>query len=292
MMSPEKAIRKGFVSAPKRTYIYKLSWVPFSSTNHIPIHTPPPFVIKSTTFSPQGHLSCTTTNTSPLAEVVHHLSKLLPKRKWHPRLIPWDYQQQTLRYPIYPDLSLHMVSKTSGRFDEGDDIQWEAQLLLWTADIAKLMREGLHLSATNFCEDEGALMDNQTDKIIPYFPLVGQRCDFVRRCVLQGPGPKPSWEGILIVFANDYGKITRFRPHDLSPDSVYRAVGINKHREDVYGYSYRVPASRSNMIYDDMPLEGWWPWPKKETCELPVEGACGDKNTCGDGNEQKDLLSF
>lgn len=40
--------------------------------------------------------------------------------------------------------------------------------------------------------------------------------------------------------------------------------GLNKEGHEVYLWSRWLKDRNYNAIYDDMPMEGWWPGPKKE----------------------------
>ena len=96
-------------------------------------------------------------------------------------------------------------------------------------------------------------------------------CDYMRRFVLKDLGRLPFWEAMLVVWARDIKTLADFRisddpnlpgPH-LSPtrDMIYKCAGYNKSGELIYCFDFRNPDDSFNTIYDDKPLDGWWPWP-------------------------------
>jgi hypothetical protein len=56
--------------------------------------------------------------------------------------------------------------------------------------------------------------------------------------------------------------LARFRIQTLSPDLVCSANAWDANLYLTYNYNCRVAGENYNCIYDDEPLEGWWPWPK------------------------------
>ncbi|KAK3303023.1 uncharacterized protein B0T15DRAFT_504299 [Chaetomium strumarium] len=77
------------------------------------------------------------------------------------------------------------------------------------------------------------------------------------------PDGTPRWVGRLEVMAASIGLLSSFRPQDLSTEHVLSTHAWNKEKQLVYCYLYHVPDQTYNCIYDNKPLYGWWPWPKK-----------------------------
>jgi hypothetical protein len=59
---------------------------------------------------------------------------------------------------------------------------------------------------------------------------------------------------------------------------IVYARGENKYGYEVYFWSKWRPEWNYNALYDDMPMEGWWPWPKKETSVL-INERCKEKRS-------------
>jgi hypothetical protein len=88
-------------------------------------------------------------------------------------------------------------------------------------------------------------------------------------------GKNPRWVGYLEYVNRDFSALTRFRPQYLLRADVSLAVAKNGRGQYIYGYDRRSPKTCYNCIYDDKPLEGWWPWPKEggHTAVDPFLGA-------------------
>ncbi|KXJ89898.1 hypothetical protein Micbo1qcDRAFT_177086 [Microdochium bolleyi] len=88
----------------------------------------------------------------------------------------------------------------------------------------------------------------------------------------------PAW-----VFAYDLATLSGFKPvRDLTREHILSASAEERFGDDgdsnddndeedigeetdiFYWYSRSDPASSFNTFYDDMPLTGWWPWPRQE----------------------------
>ncbi|KAK4042286.1 hypothetical protein C8A01DRAFT_33635 [Parachaetomium inaequale] len=76
-------------------------------------------------------------------------------------------------------------------------------------------------------------------------------------------GTTPRWFGRLLVMSPSLELVARFRVQTLSPNLVCSANAWDANAYLVYNYNCRVSGQNYNCIYDDEPLEGWWPWPKK-----------------------------
>jgi hypothetical protein len=70
---------------------------------------------------------------------------------------------------------------------------------------------------------------------------------------------------------------------DLSPDHIYEVKAWNWCGELVYTYSAFQLVKSINSIYDDIPLDGWWPWPKAAAVEEPARDQEDERQ---DGGEQ------
>ncbi|RSL56906.1 hypothetical protein CEP53_006637 [Fusarium sp. AF-6] len=136
-------------------------------------------------------------------------------------------------------------------------VDWYAYLELETRDLAGIMRDGLFLTQDNVREEEGRLMKD-------YWPEE-ERWGYTRSYTIVDS----RWSGYLDVCAWDVRPLANFRLHHLTADKVEMARVEDEEENIVYCYDVDVPDCSANFIYDDMPMDGLWPWPKEE-CE--VEG--------------------
>lgn len=68
------------------------------------------------------------------------------------------------------------------------------------------------------------------------------------------------WTAEVTLRAREHESMAQFRLSHLSPNNIFSADGYTK--KMVYRYNARNPEKNLNTIYEDMPLKGWWPWPK------------------------------
>lgn len=157
-------------------------------------------------------------------------------------------------------------------------IGWQAHLVLYTSDIVYLMRKGLHVSQKNVTLEESCLtMRPHEQEHNKYY--------YDRRFALTGP----SWKGSLVVTTLSCPIATNFRVEHLSADKVYHcyASDIDKRRCWAYNFMIDKPEVNANYILDDTPLEGLWPWPRKEPTTQRME-----KGREQEGSEESDMLGL
>ncbi|RSL49476.1 hypothetical protein CEP54_012422 [Fusarium duplospermum] len=146
---------------------------------------------------------------------------------------------------------------------------WTAQLDLVTSDLPGLMHDGLYLTQENVQVLENHVQRVYSDE---------RKCYFLRRCFTV---VDPKWSGKLWVVSWNYEPVRDFRIHDLSADKVYNTQVLNKAGYAVYFYNRSKPEKSANYIYDDMPMKGLWPFPRKEEGKgqevLKREGEDGDQ---------------
>ncbi|KAF5560262.1 actin-binding FH2 [Fusarium phyllophilum] len=142
------------------------------------------------------------------------------------------------------------------------DTGWEAHLELSTTNIVGLMREGLYVSKDNVILQESCLtMRPDPQEHQTYYD---------RHFALSGPG----WEGNLLVATLGLPVASNFRVEHLSADKVFRCEARDLSKEESRAYHFLIDGEENaNYILDDTPLEGLWPWPRKEliTQELKEE---------------------
>lgn len=130
--------------------------------------------------------------------------------------------------------------------------EWIASLDLVTSDLPSLMRDGLYLGQENIRELENHVKKSWSNEhnryfLSRYFSVVDLK-----------------WSGKLCVTSWNYEPVGDFRIHHLSADKVYNARVLNKDGNTIYYYAMRSPEKNANYLYDDMPLSGLWPFPRKE----------------------------
>ncbi|SPJ79017.1 uncharacterized protein FTOL_07408 [Fusarium torulosum] len=128
---------------------------------------------------------------------------------------------------------------------------WFAELVLWAPDIVGLMRDGLYVT-----EEDVDIEKNHTTE--EYCPRYERRMIF-RHYRLKGP----KWSGYLIVKSVDIHETINFRIQHLSYDKAIVCYVQDKKRNPVYVWLH-LHDSNTNNLFDDKPLEGLWPWPRKE----------------------------
>lgn len=128
---------------------------------------------------------------------------------------------------------------------------WFAELVLWAPDIVGLMRDGLYVT-----EEDVDISKNHTTE--EYCPRYERRMVF-RHYRLKGP----KWSGYLIVKSVDLQETMNFRIQHLSYDKAIVGYVQDKKKNLVYIWLH-LHDFKTNSIFDDKPLEGLWPWPRKE----------------------------
>ncbi|KAF4458852.1 hypothetical protein FALBO_14396 [Fusarium albosuccineum] len=128
---------------------------------------------------------------------------------------------------------------------------WSAELTIETSDLPGVMKHGLFLGPDNVQEEEGYLKQcySQRDKrwfYIRHYTVVDSR-----------------WSGSLEVSSWDVLPLNKFRLHHLSADKIRLAAAEDEEANTVYQYNASDPEINANYIYDDMPMEGLWPWPRE-----------------------------
>jgi hypothetical protein len=137
---------------------------------------------------------------------------------------------------------------------------WAALFNVHCQDVPRLMRDGFFWSVDNVLPEEGSMPPPRTE-----WAAKGFR--YTRRWILSDKsnnnGGTPRWVGRLVVISPSVELLARFRVQNLSPNQICSANAWDSDSDLVYNYNCRVSGQNFNCIYDDEPLEGWWPWPEK-----------------------------
>ncbi|PNY24170.1 Uncharacterized protein TCAP_05892 [Tolypocladium capitatum] len=182
----------------------------------------------------------------------------------------------------YADLDLDSDAKSNkplpdwqtGRYDMGivflqklniqdlRDVDWEAQLHVHAKDVLRLMKEGFYWTEANVRKQEGYFILEQ--KNLPAFARACEwTCSRIYHLTDMAKDGNPQWIADLRVYARKRSVLSAFRVRHLSVDKIHQAFAFNRKGQVIYEFSKSSPEQNVNAIYNDRPLEGWWPWPKK-----------------------------
>ncbi|GKT63972.1 hypothetical protein ColTof3_11311 [Colletotrichum tofieldiae] len=182
--------------------------------------------------------------------------------------------------PAWQDLTpnacfVFYSSLPDGENTAAAELQWEARLRVKARDVPRLMREGFHWTAANF-DFEATYIQLDLDDDNDALETVGWTCS--RNFFLSDLGDDPHWTARLAVYAQNTNVLSRFRITDLTLDkmgwaSAWKEGGMGDSSQWLYDWNFDESEGSFNAIYDDMPLEGWWPWPKCDDDALLESGS-------------------
>ncbi|KAK1579990.1 uncharacterized protein LY79DRAFT_521650 [Colletotrichum navitas] len=162
---------------------------------------------------------------------------------------------------------LFIFNSPDGGKAEGDGIKWEAFLLFKARDLPRLMREGFHWNAANLDREAGYMErrllsdDRFNDE---------DRWSCSRTFFLSDLSDDPQWAAKLIVYPEKVTVLSSFTITNINMDTMNGAAACKKVADQdratqwVYFWHRNYLEDNFNAIYDDMPLTGWWPWPRQE----------------------------
>ncbi|KAI8684779.1 hypothetical protein NCS57_00144900 [Fusarium keratoplasticum] len=90
------------------------------------------------------------------------------------------------------------------------------------------------------------------------------RISFCRTYYLDDLEDDPQWMAKLTVHSHELHVLSEFRLRDLRVEDILSAMAFRPRGHRVCYYHAHKPQHGINAIYDNMPLKGWWPWPKEE----------------------------
>ncbi|KAI1124550.1 hypothetical protein F5Y10DRAFT_284967 [Nemania abortiva] len=139
---------------------------------------------------------------------------------------------------------------------------WAAVLMVKCRDVPCLMREGFYWDGANVIREEGYI---DCDFTYALCRQDGKRWAGTRHYFLKDLQQPLRWVATIQVFALNPRTIYQFDLNQLSRErSMQWATAIHQSSEHlIYHWHHCSPAERFNAIYDNMPMEGWWPWPRK-----------------------------
>ncbi|KAI3316955.1 hypothetical protein HD806DRAFT_551239 [Xylariaceae sp. AK1471] len=154
---------------------------------------------------------------------------------------------------------------------------WSAELFVKCRDVPRLMREGFYWDAANVIREEGYLVLDQLGSI----RKDGKKYAGTRHYFLKDLQRPPRWIATIELHAVHFHTLTRFDlGQQLTQERIRLANATSQASSQhyIWRYHHQLPPEECfNVIYGDMPMEGWWPWPRKESEEA---------NT-GDGRDQE-----
>ncbi|KAJ8130731.1 hypothetical protein O1611_g2897 [Lasiodiplodia mahajangana] len=171
-----------------------------------------------------------------------------------------DPEPETLEFTLSPDPSQYWFTQ-----------DWAARLSVKCGDIPRLMRDGFYWDSRNVVNEDGFIRQGWTvGSDIPRSD--GRQWCGSRRYFLKDLQQPPRWTASIRVLALHETTLYHFDLGELTRERIQRGKacgrGQNIQSADVdliYKYYYDRPQSCFNAIYDNMPMEGYWPWPRKKT---------------------------
>ncbi|KAI1441189.1 hypothetical protein F5Y02DRAFT_431380 [Annulohypoxylon stygium] len=140
--------------------------------------------------------------------------------------------------------------------------QWCGRIYVKCDDVPRLMREGFHWTTANLIREEGHF---DTTPFGVAFPLtLCHKYPIWRKWYMRDLQQPPRWVACVHVHAPTVDVAAKVRLADWTVDMIWGAYAIGTLGKRIYNFERARPGHSYNAIYEDMPLEGWWPWPKKE----------------------------
>ncbi|KAI0803851.1 hypothetical protein GGR55DRAFT_378180 [Xylaria sp. FL0064] len=138
---------------------------------------------------------------------------------------------------------------------------WKATLKVKCKDVPSLMREGFYWSHANVIQEEGYVIKDFQYRCREDDGKWRSKRHYFLKDLQQRP---PRWVATIELVALQDWIIHRFDLDRLSQRTMHIVSARSQTGELVYGWYHGKPDMCFNAIYDDTPLEGRWPWPKKK----------------------------
>ena len=161
---------------------------------------------------------------------------------------------------------------------------WRALLHLQVRNTARLMREGFYWSSENLEQQEHKINLNLKPNKIPkqlskmiFAPAWGwTRHDHAdwkhsRTYFISDNVPAKEWRGTLVVYGKKPSTVIEFDINAITPETVVWARAWNWRGNICYD-TCGGQGARFNTLFNEMPLDGWWPWPKRPDDRNREEG--------------------
>ncbi|CAG9975125.1 unnamed protein product [Clonostachys byssicola] len=142
---------------------------------------------------------------------------------------------------------------------------WEASVDVSVKSLPKSMREGWSWSEDNIDRAGGQLIIKSTD-LNQVIQQAGWRCG--RRYKLVDRAEDPQWEAVVWIYAKDLQSLSCVKLEQLPHEKATATWATNENNRLAYVFHRKSTHLNFNAIYDEMPLTGWWPWPRADGSRL------------------------
>jgi hypothetical protein len=133
--------------------------------------------------------------------------------------------------------------------------EWWVHMCITAKNVLRLMRSGF------FWSEHNVLRERSFATVNPDAPPGSWEQS--RTYVLRDSSEDVQWVGKITVHAKRISSLGKFNLSWLCEESLDQARAFNWDGQLVYRYCSKEPQNAFNVIYDDLPLGGVWPWPKQ-----------------------------
>lgn len=184
----------------------------------------------------------------------------------------------------------YLLPKINGKLDTAGKGSWRGGLYVDTKDVLRLMRQGFYWTMSNVVLEEGFVGPNEID------PFLGKdEGTFCRHYFLTDLSEEPQWTAWLILSPReseaDLFALLKVKLESLSPDLITEVFANNPHGGLIYYYAFNEPEANFNCVYGNMPMDGWWPWPKRGSERAP-QADTSDNGGRGIAQDSKPSTGF
>ncbi|KAI1087011.1 hypothetical protein F5B19DRAFT_477110 [Rostrohypoxylon terebratum] len=120
--------------------------------------------------------------------------------------------------------------------------------------------QGFNWGISNVEQESGFVTECSKDVLDP--TLKNQYTNTRQWLLKDKHDPNPAWAASIRVHGN-LEALSNIRLQDWTPKMIKIAEAVNPSGQLIYSFDRDQPQNAFNAICDHMPLEGWWPWPKK-----------------------------
>ncbi|KAI3341059.1 hypothetical protein F4824DRAFT_486923 [Ustulina deusta] len=138
---------------------------------------------------------------------------------------------------------------------------WAAILFVKCSNVPRLMREGFYWDSANVVDEDGYINTNLVDRV--FFRRDGKQWNGRRNYFLKDLQEPQRWTAMIEVFALRHETLCRFDLSQLSRERIHCVLALSQGGDHIYEYCHGKPQCCYNAIYNNMPMEGRWPWPRK-----------------------------
>lgn len=138
-----------------------------------------------------------------------------------------------------------------------EDMKWEAEMIVYSKDVPRLMKEGFHFTETNVRRRCSYFFIGES-----YLPEslrgLGWTCARVYHLADTVKHRRTQWTATLMVRASNISLLTTFTLAQLSFDKLDCARAWNKQSQLIYRHVSKHPEESFNAIYEGKPPGEWW----------------------------------